>query len=102
MDGAYLYVLRCSDGSYYVGLTRKMPEERAGEHNAGLFDWYTKPRRPVVLVWSQHFLVITDAIAAERQIKGWHRAKKEALVAGRYDLLPKLARTRRPAIRKQA
>ena len=102
MDGAYLYILRCSDSSYYVGLTRKTPEERVGEHNAGLFDGYTEPRRPVVLVWSQHFLMITDAIAAERQIKGWRRAQKEALIAGRYELLPKLARTRQPTIKRQA
>jgi predicted GIY-YIG superfamily endonuclease len=93
---AYLYILRCSDGRYYVGLTRKTSEERVGEHNAGTYEGFTKARRPVVLVWSQEFQMITDAIAAERQIKRWSRAKKEAFICGRFDLLPELARRRRP------
>jgi putative endonuclease len=79
MSGAHLYILRCADGSYYVGTTRKSAEERISEHNAGLHGGYTSTRRPVALVFAQHFEIITDAIAAERQIKGWSRAKKEAL-----------------------
>ena len=90
--GAYLYILRCADGSYYVGTTRKSLEERVGEHNLGSLGGYTATRRPVTLVFAQHFESITDAIAAERQIKGWSRAKKEALIAGRFDLLRALAR----------
>jgi putative endonuclease len=74
--------LRCADGSYYVGTTRKSPEERLGEHNAGLHSGYTATRRPVTLVFIQHFETITDAIAAERQVKGWSRAKKEAVIKG--------------------
>ncbi len=92
--GAYVYILRCADGSYYVGSTRTALETRIGEHNAGKHDGYTKTRRPVVLVWSQDFQQITDAIAFERRLKGWSRVKKEALIAGRYDLLPDLARGR--------
>ena len=75
--GAWLYILRCADGSYYVGTTRKALEERLGEHNAGLYDGYTARRRPVTLVFAQHFDTITDAIAAERQVKGWSRARKK-------------------------
>ena len=69
-QGAYVYMLRCSDGS---------------------FGGYTSKRRPVVLVWHQHRANITDAIAAERQIKGWSRRKKEALIAGDFDALRALA-----------
>jgi putative endonuclease len=68
--------------------------ERIGQHNAGNFGGYTTRQRPVVLVWSQDFDRIT-AITAERQLKGWSRAKKEALIAGDYDLLHELARYRR-------
>jgi len=91
---AYLYILRCRDDAYYVGTTRNSLEARVAEHNAGTFDGFTSLRRPVELVFHQEFDRITDAIAAERQVKGWRRAKKEALIAGRYDLLPELAKRR--------
>jgi putative endonuclease len=91
---AYLYILRCRDGAYYVGTTRNSLEARVAEHNAGTFDGFTSLRRPVELVFHQEFDRITDAIAAERQVKGWRRTKKEALIAGRYDLLPELAKRR--------
>jgi putative endonuclease len=94
--GAWLYILRCADGSYYVGTTRKSLEERLGEHNAGLYDGYTARRRPVTLVFAQHFDTITDAVAAERQVKGWSRAKKEALIAGNWERLAELAKRRQP------
>jgi putative endonuclease len=65
--GAYLYILRCSDQSHYVGTSRKDDlETRVAEHNAGHFGGYTHTRRPVILVFSQHFDTIADAIAAER------------------------------------
>jgi putative endonuclease len=66
----YVYVLRCADGSYYVGLTRGSLEDRVAQHNAGNFGGYTASRCPVVLVWQQEFQRITDAIAAERKLKG--------------------------------
>ena len=87
---ANVCILRCADGSYYVGSTRTALETRVGQHNAGTYDDYTKSRRPVVLVWNQEFQQITDAIAIERRIKGWSRAKKEALIAGDFDTLPGL------------
>lgn len=89
---AYLYILRCADGSYYVGTTRRSLEERVAEHNAGTFGGYTAGLRPVTLVFHQEFERITDAIAAERQVKGWRRAKKEALIADAFDLLPTLSK----------
>jgi len=92
--GAWLYILRCADGSYYTGTTRSDLEIRISQHETGHFDGYTATRRPVTLVFSDYFDQIVDAIAAERQIKGWSRAKKEALIAGRFDLLPGLSRRR--------
>jgi putative endonuclease len=93
-DGAFVYILRCSDGSYYCGTARQGLELRLAEHNAGTFGGYTSTRRPVVLVYSEWFPRITDAIAAERQIKGWSRAKKEALIRGDFGALVKLAKAR--------
>jgi putative endonuclease len=79
--GAYVYMLRCADGSYYVGsATGNDLAKRISEHETGAYHGYTFARRPVQLVWSEYFDRITDAIAAERQIKGWSRAKKEALI----------------------
>ena len=89
---AYIYILRCADGSYYIGSTRVSLEERIAQHNAGTIGGYTATRRPVTLVFHQDFDRITDAVAAERQLKGWNRAKKEALIRGDYDLLRQLAK----------
>jgi putative endonuclease len=75
-------MLRCSDGSYYVGSARLGLDRRVAEHNEGVYRGYTSTRRPVAPVWAEHFLLITDAIAIERQLKGWSRAKKEALIRG--------------------
>ena len=86
-------MLRCSDGSYYVGLTRDGLDKRLAEHRSGQFAGYTYSRRPVELVWSADFQWVKDAIACERRIKGWRREKKEALARGDYHLLPRLART---------
>jgi putative endonuclease len=89
--GAYLYILRCADNSYYVGTTRTDLETRVAQHNAGTFGGYTARRRPVVLVFHQEFAHITDAISAERQVKGWSRGKKEALIRGDFEALRNLA-----------
>jgi putative endonuclease len=92
--GAWLYILRCADGSYYTGTTRATLEHRLAEHNSGHYDGYTTNRLPVTLVYSQWFDRIADAIAAERQVKGWSRAKKEALIRDDFDALKDLARRR--------
>ena len=82
-NGAFVYMLRCADGSYYVGTaTGDDLTRRIAEHNSGAYPGYTSTGRPVHLVWSEHFARITDAIAVERQVKGWTRAKKEALIKG--------------------
>ena len=71
------------------------------EHNLGIFDGYTKSRRPVVLMFSERFDLATDAIAFERQIKGWSRTKKEALIRRDWDALREFAESRTPeAIRR--
>jgi putative endonuclease len=89
--GAYVYIPRCADGLYYVGSTRVDLGQRIGQHDAGHFGGYTLKRRPVTLVYHEHFERITDAIAAERQLKGWSRVKKEALIRGDFDRLRSLA-----------
>jgi putative endonuclease len=97
LGGCWLYILRCSDDSYYVGTTRSDElETRVSQHNLGVYGGYTARRRPVSLVYSAHFERILDAIAAERQIKGWSRAKKEALIRGEFEALPGLAKRRTP------
>lgn len=96
MLSAFVYIVQCSDGSYYVGSARGDLEKRIAEHNASTYRGYTSSRRPVKLVWAENFQRITDAIAAERQIKGWSRAKKEALIRGEFELIAFLARRRTP------
>ncbi|MDB5505610.1 MAG: excinuclease subunit protein [Devosia sp.] len=86
-----VYILRCADGSYYVGLTRKNPEGREWEHNQKLIAGYTSTRTPVVMVFVETYDRIVDAIAREQQIKKWSRRKKEALIAYDYEALPDLA-----------
>ena len=94
----WTYVLRCSDGSYYVGHTDDL-EARFEAHQSGLIPGYTQKRRPVELAWSQEFGTRDEAFAAERQIKGWSRTKKEALIGGDRDLVHLLA-MRRPILRE--
>ncbi len=89
-----VYIVRCADGSYYTGLTKQEVEARVWEHNEGVYDGYTRKRRPVVLVFTETYDRITDAIERERQIKGWSRVKKEALIALAYEGLPELASRR--------
>jgi putative endonuclease len=98
VHGAWVYILKCADGMYYVGSHRgDDPSTRTAEHNEGVDPKaFTYKRRPVVLVWSEHFDQIVDAIAAERRLKGWRRAKKEAVIRGDWDALPGLSRSRNP------
>ncbi|MEX2199753.1 MAG: GIY-YIG nuclease family protein [Dongiaceae bacterium] len=85
-------MLQYRDGHYYVGSTRSSLEQRLAEHNEGLYGGYTASRRSVVLVFSESFERIEDAVAAERRLKGWRRDKKEALIRGDFALLSDLAR----------
>ena len=93
--GAFVYMLRCADDSFYVGsATGDDLAPRIDQHNAGSHRGYTFSRRPVVLVWSEQFDRITDGIAAERQLKGWSRAKKEALLRSDWATVSALSRRR--------
>jgi putative endonuclease len=92
LGGASIYILLCSDGSYYAGATRRSVEERVSEHVQGLMPGCTFTRRPVKLVFSEHYERIVDAIAAERRIEGWSRAKKEAYMCGDFSALAALAK----------
>jgi putative endonuclease len=94
VSGAAIYILRCSDGSYYTGITRRSVEERVSEHAQGLHEGYTFTRRPVTLVHAESYERIDEAIAAERRIKGWSRAKKEAYIRGDFQALAALSRRR--------
>jgi putative endonuclease len=95
-DGAYVYILRCADGSYYVGITRAALEIRIAQHNNGTFKGYTENRRPVTLLFSQWFERFTEAIEAERKLKKWGRAKKEAFMRGDMAALQQLSKRRSP------
>ena len=90
--GAWVYMLQCRDGSYYVGTTRHSVEYRLSQHNSGLIEGYTQPRLPVRLVYTEYFDRITDAVLAERRIKGWSRMKKEALIAGDWNRVKALSK----------
>jgi len=87
---AWVYILRCADGSYYVGCTTNL-EQRIAQHHAGTFTGYTSSRRPIEVAWVSEHQMIRDAIAAERQIKRWSRAKKEAVIRRDWDALPGLS-----------
>ena len=88
--GFWAYMLRCADESYYVGHTDNL-EQRVGAHHAGTLGGYTTTRRPVAFGWSQEFFTREEALAAERQVKGWSRAKKDALIRGDWKQIQRLA-----------
>tara|TARA_B100001109_G_C18845735_1_gene466736 strand:- start:937 stop:1236 length:300 start_codon:yes stop_codon:yes gene_type:complete len=88
----YLYLLECSDKTYYTGVTNDI-ERRLKEHENGINpDSYTHSRRPVELKWFEEFQYIDKAIAFEKKIKKWSKAKKQALIEGDFDILPKLSK----------
>ncbi len=89
----WVYILRCSDGSYYAGHTDNL-EVRLAQHQSGELESYTRNRRPVELAWKDAFPDCDSAFAAEMQIKGWSRSKKEALMKGDWKLVSILARCR--------
>jgi predicted GIY-YIG superfamily endonuclease len=87
----FAYMLRCSDGTYYVGHTDEL-ERRLAEHETGATGGYTATRRPIQLVWFEEFPTREEAKVVEVQLKKWSRRKKEALIAGRMDELRLAAR----------
>ena len=86
----YVYMLRCSDGSYYVGHTNDL-EQSLAAHERGATEGCTLSRRPVELVFSDRFSTRQEAFHRERQIKGWSKARKEALIKGDWDGLVELS-----------
>jgi putative endonuclease len=93
--GAFVYMLLCRDGSFYVGsATGEDLTPRIAQHQSGAFGGYTSTRLPVKLVWSEYLSQITDAIATERKIKGWSRAKKQALINNDWDSIVRLSKRR--------
>ena len=93
----WTYIVECSDGSFYTGVTND-PHRRAREHNT-LHEpsSYTHGRTPVTLRWCEAFGDVHDAIAAEKRIKGWSRAKKQALIARDFQALRRLSRGNPPS-----
>jgi N-carbamoylputrescine amidase len=89
----YMYILCCSDGSYYTGSTSDL-ESRIEQHQLGLGANFTRKHLPVKLVYFEEFDRIDDAFYREKQIQGWSRKKKEALINGRKDLLPGLSKSK--------
>jgi putative endonuclease len=87
---AWVYILECADGSYYVGSTRNL-ERRFGEHAAGEGAKYTQSRLPVKLVFAQEYRYVDEAYEREKQIQGWSRKKRQALIAAAFDTLPSLS-----------
>ena len=88
----YLYILLCSDKTYYTGVTNNL-EKRLKQHQDGINkESYTHSRLPVELVYHELFTDFNLAFEWETKIKKWSRAKKEALINGNYDLLPKLSK----------
>lgn len=83
----YLYILECADGSYYVGSTWDA-ELRLAQHNAGEGAKYTRRRRPVRFAYVEWFERIDEAYAAEKQVQGWGRRKRQMLIEGRAHDLP--------------
>jgi predicted GIY-YIG superfamily endonuclease len=96
MTNYWVYILKCSDGSYYTGHTDDL-EKRYHEHQSGAIEGYTHNRRPVKLVYQQMFSTRDEAFFAERKIKGWSRKKKEAMMRGDWEEVSRLAAARSSA-----
>ena len=87
----FTYILLCSDQSYYIGSTKNI-DLRVWQHRSGLGASYTKHRLPITLVYLEEFERIDEAFYREKQVQGWRRVKKEALINGSPELLPALAK----------
>ena len=95
---AYMYILKCSDSTYYIGSTTNL-ELRIAEHNQGEGAEYTKRRLPVQLVYFEECLSIKDAFLREKQVQGWSRKKREALINDQHEKLPELSMSKQKAQR---
>ena len=97
MNSYYVYILKCSDGSYYTGVTNDI-QRRLYEHQEGLIeDCFTHDKRPVELLFTEEYHDVNESIGREKQIKGWSRKKKEALINGDFQKLIELSKGRTPS-----
>jgi putative endonuclease len=88
----YVYILKCSDDTFYTGVTSNI-DKRISQHESGFYkDSYTSKRLPVELVFYAEFTFVGIAIEREKQIKGWSKVKKQALINGEFESLPNLAK----------
>jgi len=87
----YMYILLCSNGQYYTGSSNDL-ERRLAQHQNGEGSNFTRKHRPVKLVYLEEFDRIDDAFYREKQVQGWSRKKKEALIKMQYDKLPELSK----------
>jgi len=92
----WVYILRCADHSYYTGHTDNL-EKRIMQHETGEIEGYTSTRLPVTVVFTDEFPTREEALARERQIKGWSRKKKEAMMRGDWAEISRLACGKRPS-----
>jgi len=96
-----VYILLCADGSYYTGSTADI-QRRLFEHQEGSSPTaYTFQRRPVQLIWSEEVATLDDALLHEHQIKGWNRAKKEALIRGDFEAIHEIVKDERKQREKE-
>lgn len=93
----YMYILLCSDGSYYTGSTVDL-DRRLAQHQTGEGANHTKKRLPVKLIYYEEYSRIDEAFYREKQVQGWSRKKKEALINGAEELLPELAKAYRDIV----
>lgn len=91
----HVYILKCADGSYYVGQTENL-QQRLAKHQSGTASQYTSTRLPVSLVYSESLPTRTAALARENQLKRWSRAKKEALIQNDLKALRQLSKNGGP------
>jgi len=95
MKVMYVYILKCSDGSYYTGVTNNL-ERRFQEHEQGIYKTcYTFTRRPLEIVFYEKFNSPAKAISFEKQIKGWRREKKEALINNDFERLKEISKSKK-------
>jgi len=100
MKLSWVYILLCSDRSFYTGCTTNL-KDRIREHKAGLYKGYTSKRLPVKLVWYEEFRDINEAIDMERKIKKWTKAKKIALIKGDFQTIHELAKSKEMVMRER-
>ena len=96
----YLYIAECSDKSYYTGITNDLANRQEQHNSGGNKKCYTYNKRTIKIVYSEEYTNVWDTIGREKQIKGWSRAKKQALINKNFDSLPELSKRKTPSATK--